>query len=223
MSWLSDAICPRDTFAFGELTIEPIGTGWTIRGPVSSAQSQAIDASAGGLRQWIRFDASGRYRPLTGARSLAADRSAEARDDAALVAALETIYPLSTRHITQAAEGTLQPRSLDSVLARQSGRYETAAGLSEAGRHAAVDVLCVRTPVWEGAALPAHTCSIIPCPEPCSVMVSFCREVASWEEVPPRPVPPDRGIGFADFESPGNELREFWLSKRRQTADKGAN
>ena len=86
VSWLSDAISRRCTFVFGELTLGPNGTGWTIRGPVTGARPRVIDASPAGLRQWSRFDASGRYRPLTGARSLAADWSAESPDDAALVA-----------------------------------------------------------------------------------------------------------------------------------------
>jgi hypothetical protein len=69
---------------------------------------------------------------------------------------------------------------------------------------------CVRRPVWDGA-----TCGPdeIPCPEPCSVLVAFCREAVLWQQERPAPTEPDPTIPWAAFEEPGNELRERYLQE----------
>jgi hypothetical protein len=223
VSWLSEAIAAHRRFVVGELTFEPAGGGWRLHGPRATAAERLVYSSADSLRQWVRFDEGSRYRPLSGARSLPPDWATELPGDAALCEALETIYPLAACHVDQLAGSVLRTCSLDEVLARQSGRYESASALSEPGRIAAVNVLCgrcVRTPVWN--TLNANgIASSIPCPEPCSVMVSLCREAATWENDPPQPVAADPSVGFAGFETPGNELRDAWLGRRFAHTDQG--
>jgi hypothetical protein len=105
-------------------------------------------------------------------------------------------------------EGRLAVVPLDTVLGRQSGRYEVAARLSERGRAIASEVLCgecVKAPCWRGSVPAAGE---IPCPEPCSVLVALCREAALWEKDLPAPSQSDQSVGFAQFEQPGNEIRE---------------
>jgi hypothetical protein len=131
-----------------------------------------------------------------------------------LNAALEAVYPLGVVHTAQAEAGTLRVVPLDDVLARQTGRYRVSAGFSAEGRALAARVICeccARVPLWNGA---ASRPGGIACPEACSVLVSFCREAAAWEKDPPAPAAPDRAVGFADFETPGNELREAYLAAR---------
>jgi hypothetical protein len=108
---------------------------------------------------------------------------------------------------------------LDEALARQSGRYAAARELSAAGREAATRALCkrcVKAPVWHGATASPDT---IPCPEPCSVLVSLCREAALWERATPEATGVDPSVAFADFEQPGNEVRESYLAMRREEKD----
>lgn len=223
VNWLSEHIEARRPFVFGELLIEPGPAGWIVRGPGAKAGGHSLGGSLDELRRWVRVDAAGRYRPLTGARDLPPGWSVEMPTDDTLIAALETIYPLATRHIAQLATGALRLVPLATVLARQSGRYAASSGLSSPGRAAAVQVVCgncVRTPAWdESPALPGD--GAIPCPEPCGVLVSFCREAALWEQDRPPPTPSDPAVAFADFESPGNRLREAWLSQRLATTPGG--
>lgn len=178
-----------------------------------------VDGTAGqvvpgrDLLEHTRTDGAGRYRPLTGARTLKRGWRVEATTVEAIEAAIETVYPLARTHQRQRAEGTLRVVGLDEVLARQSGRYEGSSALSERGRGLAVEVLCglcVRQPVWAGRPCGAEG---IPCPEPCSVMVSLCREAALWEAGPPGTAAADAAVAFAAFDEPGNELREQYLAK----------
>ena len=72
---------------------------------------------------------------------------------------------------------------------------------------------CVKSPLWrpttgpltEGTSLP------LPCPEPCSVVVSLCREAALWEEGPPAFAAENLTVAWAAFDQPGNEIREAYL------------
>ena len=170
------------------------------------------------LGEHARTDDLGRYRPLSGARTLPRGWQFAASDAATLGAAVEQIYPLALAHAKQHNEGTLRLVSLDEVLRRQSGRYESTSGLSAAGRDRSSELVCgecIRTPVWRGDSCNA---SGVPCPEPCSVLVAFCREAALWEREPPEPAAPDPTVPWAAFEEPGNELRERYLHQLAENA-----
>lgn len=227
VSWLDAAIRERRGFELGELRVEPVADGWEIRGPRSERDSPGCRIAATDtetLRRHVQCDDAGHYRPLTGSRSLPSGWHAMATDDSALRTALDVVYPLAAHHIGQATAGTLRVVGLDAVLERQSGRYASAATLSKTGRSLATEVICgqcVRKPSWAGAQAAigdrgkASTpiAGTIPCPEPCSIMVSFCREAAEWESSMPPGAAPDPAVGFAAFETPGNAIREAWLTR----------
>ncbi len=197
----------------GELTIVHEGGRTVVRGPGLPRETLPADEDV--LRRHTRTDASGRYRPLSGARRLPAGWEVEAGPSLPLDLAIETVYPLALTHMRQYAAGRLRVVSLEEVLTRQTGRYAGALRLPEEGRALATDLLCgrcVRVPVWAGQACAAEE---IPCPEPCSVLVALCREAALWEDEPPEPAAPDPTVTFAGFETPGNELREAYLAARR--------
>jgi len=213
-----DAIAARRPFRLGELRAEPEGDrGWVVRGP-DNGEPREVPAEASAIRALVRFDARGRYRPLSGARGLPGGWFVRCRDAAELEGVLETVYPLALVHLRQHAEGSLRVVGLDAALARQSGRYAVAAELSPEGRRRATSVVCsacVRVPLWAGAR-PAEP-GAIPCPEPCSVLISFCREAALWERERPAPATDDPAAPFADFEVEGNPLRNAYL--RAQTVE----
>jgi hypothetical protein len=189
----------------GQLVIRDDGVGV----PGEGEPSVVRDAAA--LFEHTRTDALGRYRPLTGAKTLRTGWIARVGEEMPADEAVETVYPLALVHRRQLAEGTLRVVALEDVLSRQSGRYEDSAGLSERGRRLAVRVLCgecVRKPLWDGAACGPDE---IPCPEPCSVMVALCREAVLWQDERPAPAQPDEAVAWAAFDEPGNELRERYL------------
>jgi sirohydrochlorin cobaltochelatase len=199
----------------GQLTIRIGEDDIAIEGPATGQAPRAVPGDPASLRRWIRFDDAGRYRPLSGARSMRANWQADLPSIAAMDAAIEAVYPLALEHLAAASEGRLRIVGLDEVLSRQSGRYQVAAGLGTAGRDAATAVLCarcVKSPAWAGGATPPGG---IPCPEPCSVLVALCREAALWEREPPEAAPVNAEAAFADFETPGNEVREAYLRLRK--------
>ena len=133
--------------------------------------------------------------------------------------AIEAVYPLALVHQRQHRDGTLRLVSLDEVLSRQSGRYESTSALSAQGRALAIETVCgecVRKPVWVGAECSGDE---IPCPEPCSVLVAFCREAALWEAERPDGAPADNRVAWAAFDEPGNELRERFLQEMATVDD----
>lgn len=210
---VTEAISGRLPFDFGELRVRFEGEVPIVEGP-PSATGDVVAVLPGDAWEWARTDGQGRYRPLPGMRTLRQGWLVRCRDEEELRAVLDDVYPLALRHMELWERGNLLTVPLQAVLARQSGRYEAAVRLSESGRAAAGTVLCercVKTPIWhEGAVAQGE----IPCPEPCSVLVSLCREGALWEAEPPAPAAIDPGIAFGRFDCPGNEIREAWLAAR---------
>jgi sirohydrochlorin cobaltochelatase len=181
-----------------------------------------------------RSDDLGRYRPLASALTMPTGWYARFKDRAQAGEALDDAYPLARLHCLEWIEGTLRVVGVDEVLSRQSGRYANAGRLSPSGREAARRVLCDErcdlSPVWAEEAevnqreAPQERVSRgeVPCPEPCSVFVSLCREAELWEHDPPEPAPVDERIAWAAFDEPGNEVREAYLQRRfgdRVTSD----
>ena len=204
----------RKPYAFGQLRIEFEGGTPVVHGPGGSGDERPIEAREDVLREWVREDASGRYRPLPSAKTMRPGWCVRCVDGFSLSDALEVIYPLAERHRRQLADGTLRLVSLQEVFDRQSGRYRTAGKLPTAGREVAQRVLCaacVKVPAWHGETGDAQD---IPCPEPCSLMLSLCREAAIWEDDPPAPAPIGTAVPWAAFDEPGNEIRETYLRER---------
>lgn len=208
------------TALLGELTITIGEDEAVVEGPWAPGEPVELPPDPEVLRAWARTDADGRYRPLPGARGLRGGWRARFATLEGMAAGLDAIYPLAQVHLAQWEDGVLVVRGLDDVLGRQSGRYDGTAALSDAGRELAVDVLCrascVKTPVWHGELLSGD--GAIPCPEPCSVLVSLCREAVAWERERPEPVGPRPGVEFAAFEEPGNEVREAYLARMEGSA-----
>lgn len=196
----------------GELEVFCAGEAVTVRRAGDATPAEPLGPDLDAIRERVRADSFGRYRPLPGARTMPAGWAVRCKPQE-LDAVLDEIYPLARTHSRQWAAGELRIVSLDDVLARQAGRYRVAAELDDTGRAVARDVLCgvcVKAPVWAGE----NPGDFIPCPEPCSVMVSLCREAALWQDEQPERAAPDPSVPFAAFDVPGNEIREAYLEKR---------
>lgn len=208
-------VTPRN-FNLGQLIVAFDGETAVIHGPArnSNGAETEIESSEEALRNWVRHDSAGRYRPLPGAANMRPDWRVRCSAALPLSTALDIVYPLAMLHIEQRRAGTLDVVPLQSVLERQTGRYARAVSLPSEARAVAANVLCghcVKQPLWNSATVQGDQ---IPCPEPCSVMVSLCRDAAVWESAPPPTTPVDSTLAWAAFESPGNELREQYLGER---------
>ncbi len=190
--------------AFGEGRVE-------LSGPRLRAEPVELEPTIEALREHVRFDDCGRYRPLSGASTMPGNWRISLPTKLT-EAAIETVYPQAVLHQEQAGQGTLRVVPFEEVVTRQRGRYRVAGELDAEGRERTLAVLCgrcERTPAWAGAAASQEA---IPCPEPCSVMVALCREAALWQREPPTPIGADATVPFADFAAPGNEIREAYLA-----------
>ena len=218
----NEAWIPVAPFPFGETHVLLTHDLCYMRvwGPQTEAEPERLELTPDELREWVRVDDHGRYRPLPGAKTMrtgwevtiaTADRDHQAVYDA--------LYPLAMAQRSLGSEG-LRVVSLDEVLLRQASRYKIAAELDREGRRAAANVLCgqcVKAPLWNGVPWPEGP--QIVCPEPCSVLVSLCREAATWQPNPPQPAAVDPDLPFAGFEQPGNEIREAYLRERYGDSD----
>ena len=229
-----DALPPiGERRSIGELVIEQEPGGFRLNGP-GQPVTRVEEAD---VEELCRYDDQGRYRPLTGARSLPRGWFVDGLDRDGLCRLIDAIYPQALLWYEEStARGATAVATDGDVLGRQTGRYAVAADLSAAGRRAAREVLCdrvcVREPVWsgdpplpiDGAAAPRvlEDGSLgIPCPEPCSVFVSLCREAALWEKSRPGPVEVEEHLPFAAFDVPGNEVREEYLRLRFESSVSG--
>ena len=215
-----EAISARRDFTLGEVAVAFRGGRAELSGPRSGTGAHELEGTIEAVREHARFDDQGRYRPLSGARTMPGNWRVSVHENLT-EAAIEAIYPQALLHQRQTAEGTLRVVPFEEVVARQRGRYRTAGELDAEGRERAREALCgqcVRTPVWAGDAASEGA---TPCPEPCSVMIALCREAALWRREAPPPSTPDPGVPFADFSTPGNEIREAYLARTPAGATRG--
>jgi hypothetical protein len=206
-----EAIAAGRDFTFGEVAVAFREGRVELSGPRSGPAAPALDATVEALREHLRLDECGRYRPLSGARTMPGNWRISL-PETLTEAAIETIYPQALLHQEQASQGALRIVPFEAVVERQRGRYRVAGELDEEGRERSRQALCggcARTPAWADDSAPEGD---IPCPEPCSVMIALCREAALWRKDPPRATTPDPGVPFADFSTPGNEIREAFLA-----------
>ena len=217
---MREAIAVRRDFTLGEVAVVFREGRVELRGPRSGPDATELAGTIEALREHVRLDDHGRYRPLSGARTMPGNWRASLPENLT-EAAIEAIYPQALLHQQQAAQGTLRVVTFEDVVARQRGRYRIAGELGAEGRERARAALCgqcVRTPVWGGE---APSSDAMPCPEPCSVMVALCREAALWQREAPGASSPDPQVPFADFSSPGNEIREAYLARTPAGATRG--
>lgn len=178
LTWLGDQPLP---LCLGQLRIDQ---GWRLS---HADDDPPGECPPGDLFNLARFDAEGEYRPLATARDLVAGWRLEDLDDAALVAAIEAIYPAALALWHAAQTGRLRVLSWREVQRRQTGQYGLVKRLDDTDAAAATEVLCgdcVRRRLWAiDSTLPVETVQDrpeIPCYEPCSVFVSLAREMVGW-------------------------------------------
>lgn len=130
----------------------------------AAPESLHLLESPAALRDFVRFDAGGVFRPLASARNLRQGWRVAACSDQRRAAIVETIYP--------ALPGGSAPRRAASVIARQRGKYRLAlSSEAEATTVRAVCAGCVKVPLWHRAAPGAA----LGCVEPCSIWLEALR------------------------------------------------
>jgi hypothetical protein len=148
-------------------------------------------------RDIATFTDDGRYRPLKSAPNLRRGWRMAELDFDRLVTAIDCFYPAALAHWHAWREAKLQTTTYRSCAARQSGMYRitTLLGDEQVRRVAACccnDGECVKIPFWQidettklGLEMKTstnHDHVSMPCPEPCSLFLSFARKAVRLEQ-----------------------------------------
>jgi hypothetical protein len=137
-------------------------------------------------RSLAQFTASGEFRPLKAAPTLLTGWRIQASSDGQLELALSGLYSgaLADWHAAQTPNPPVT--NYRSCVERQSGMYRITAKLSDAQATAVITrgcdaVNCLKRRLWTVAGLEPDAAgrkSIIPCLEPCAVLLELARKAA---------------------------------------------
>ncbi|BBL78587.1 hypothetical protein RxyAA322_04410 [Rubrobacter xylanophilus] len=176
---------------FGQVLVRREEEGYSIR---HAADRDRIDLEVyddpRAAREIARLTADGQHRPLKSSPNLRRGWEIRVPDRAALAIAMNYLYPAGVVHWYLLREGSLPVTHFRENAARQSGIYERIRDLSDAAVRDAVraccaDEVCLKRVMWDvdrGVPLGVERGSgEIPCPEPCSLFVSFARRVRLFE------------------------------------------
>jgi hypothetical protein len=157
---------------------------------------------------------AGEHRPLKTAPNLRQGWALVDLDARALWTALDYLYPACALHWYAELAGTLRVTHWREVAARQSGIYGAVKLLPpdvvrNTVRACCGDAVCLRRVAWNvDADVPLDLPSegdhagdaLVPCPEACSMFVSFARQVLVLERAPRHELPGLGRLGVEEIE-----------------------
>ncbi len=155
-------------------------------------------------REIAQTTADGAHRPLKTSPNLRTGWRFEALSDRDLWTVLDYLYPACVNHWHAGRTGTLQPTHWRETAERQSGMYAPVrlledGALQDAVRACCAASVCLRRVAWgvsEDHPEPiatedtrpeedsAYDQAVVPCPEACSLFISFARTVLQTERTP---------------------------------------
>ncbi len=188
--WVNEAPEGRE---FGQVLVRPLPPpgGYELR--------HLVDRDAAGLeayddpraaRELARLTESGEHRPLKSSPNLRRGWVLRVADTQGLSVAMNYLYPAGVIHWHLYREGKLDITNYRENAARQSGIYKRVQHLSDEGvqnaaRACCEDAVCLKKTLWGVDARNPLAMDRgegeIPCPEPCSIFVSFARRVRLFE------------------------------------------
>lgn len=188
-AWIDSA---PDGRIFGQVFVRRISpSGYSLR---HSADAETEDLEVRedprSAREIAKLTENGEYRPLKSSPNLRRGWEIRVADTPGLATAMNYLYPAGVVHWYLHREGRLDVTSFRENAARQSGIYKRVQRLSDGGVHDAAracceDAVCLKKTLWdvdESTPLDIDRGEgEIPCPEPCSVFVSFARRVRLFE------------------------------------------
>ena len=177
---------------FGQVLVRAIApAGYSLRHrDDADAANLEVHEDPRAAREIARLTESGEHRPLKSSPNLRRGWEIRVHDQKGLAVAMNYLYPAGVAHWYLRREGRLEITSFRENAARQSGIYKRIQRLSERGVHNAAracceDAVCLKKTMWDVDEKTPLAIDRgegeIPCPEPCSVFVSFARRVRLFE------------------------------------------
>jgi sirohydrochlorin cobaltochelatase len=165
----------------GEIVIE---AGYELRHRDDAGRSDLGElTSLADVRELIRLDEAGNFRPLRAAPNLRRGWIYRARDEAALREALDYFYPAEIANAALWGEERLAVTPWRETAERQTGRFRIVRELGEPAVRELVAAICERgclkCRLWSPAAqeiAPAPSEIPLLCPEACNYFVGKARE-----------------------------------------------
>jgi hypothetical protein len=246
---------------FLEARIREMAEGFEIRhreDVAASEESLVLHTGPHQARHIAQTTASGQHRPLKTSPNLRRGWRLAGLGEGELWTALDYLYPSCALDRFREAEGRLATTSWRDTAERQSGIYSAVRLLESEDLPRTVEACCAasvcgRRVAWgesagdeplsaEGDGLAGSV--TVPCPEPCSLFISFARKVLILERAPRHRVPGvgvlagaeteqltaavERAaagtldeIGEGDFGEPANRRRLRYLAARLRDGDPG--
>ena len=187
--WVSDIPEGR---VFGQVRVRAEGDGYVVHhvGDEDVAEALVEHGDPREAREISKLTGEGEYRPLKSSPNLRRGWMLRLDGEGSLYIAMNYLYPAGVVHWYLHREGRLEVTSYRQNAARQSGIYKRVQRLSDRGVQNAAkacceDTVCLKRTLWDvDAQTPLEMErgeGEIPCPEPCSVFVSFARQVRLFE------------------------------------------
>jgi hypothetical protein len=173
---------------FGQVLVRP---GYSLRHKDDAGVTNLeVHEDARAAREIARLTEGGEHRPLKSSPNLRRGWEIRVPDAGGLAVAMNYLYPAGIVHWYLYREGRLEVTHFRENAARQSGIYKRVQRLSDKGvrdaaRACCEDAVCLKKTLWDvDEKTPLEMDrgqGEIPCPEPCSVFVSFARRVRLFE------------------------------------------
>lgn len=189
------------------LQVHVAGTddGWELRHAADAdadREELVAVADAPALERRTRLDSAGAHRPLRTAADLPRGWRLRARSAPALGDALVALYGPALTHWHRATIGALAPASFRAAAARQTGMYARLGQIGRAAVEAGIARVCdgrpcLRRRLWDVEEGPMPDAGrddiagggdlIVPCPAPCSILLTTVLELAGDPDVEREP------------------------------------
>ncbi len=178
---------------FGQVRVKDVGgSGRYVLHHVEDDETPglAVHEDPRAAREISKTTEAGEYRPLKSSPNLRRGWELHVSGARDLTVAMNLLYPAAIVHWHLYREGRLRTTSYRENAARQSGIYKRVQRLSDEGvqdaaRACCEDAVCLKKTLWDvDGETPLEMDrgeGEIPCPEPCSVFVSFARRVRLFE------------------------------------------
>ena len=197
------AVASREAFAawvdgsrhgrtFGQVLIRPVSPAGYSLCHVDDVWVASLELhdDPRAAREIAKLTDGGEYRPLKSSPNLRHGWELRVGDARGLATAVNYLYPAGMVHWYLYRERRLEITDYRENAARQSGIYKriqrlSDEGVQDAARACCEDAVCLKKTLWNvDARTPLEMDrgnGEIPCPEPCSVFVSFARRVRLFE------------------------------------------
>ena len=177
---------------FAQVLITRAAGGYELRHAADRATARETlrALTVAELRSWAQSAATGAFRPLKSAPNLRPGWRADVTDEAELETALSHLYPGALADWWAAQSEPPPVTSYREFTNRQTGMYRLTQMLDDAQagrmiRACCHEAFCLKRRLWTVNGLPPDTAdgkSLIPCLEPCALLLEFARKAMRLEQ-----------------------------------------